>query len=62
LAELAVGQAYIDSDSDGLPDNWEREHGLQPDAPDQNRLIGSQGLTALELFLAEAAKPQKQKQ
>ena len=39
-----------DTDGDGMPDAWERENGLDPDTPDNNRL-NSDGYTALEVYL-----------
>ena len=41
-----------DSDGDGLPDAWEREHGLnEADAMDAARVAGPEGWTHLELWL-----------
>lgn len=41
-----------DSDGDGLPDAWEREHGLNPaDVADAARIAGPEGWTHLELWL-----------
>ena len=46
------GQPYADSDSDGMPDDWEKKHGLDPNnaadaADDQN----ADGYTNIEDFL-----------
>ena len=47
-----------DSDHDGLPDAWERSHGLNPNLADQNRRLSPGGVTALEIYLDElAARP-----
>jgi hypothetical protein len=44
-----------DSDSDGLPDEWEKRQGLDPvDATDRNKL-GKDGYTMLEIYLNELA-------
>jgi len=41
-----------DSDGDGLPDAWEREHGLDPaDGADAARVAGPESWTYLELWL-----------
>jgi len=41
----------VDSDRDGMPDEWERAHGLDPkNAEDRNRL-GGDGYTQLEVYL-----------
>lgn len=43
--------AGFDSDGDGLPDTWERDHQLNPnDASDGNKLAAS-GYTQLEMYL-----------
>lgn len=39
-----------DSDGDGMPDEWETTHGLNPGQADQNRL-NAEGYTALEVYL-----------
>ncbi len=39
-----------DSDGDGIPDDWESAHGLDPNLPDQNR-VNADGYTALEVYL-----------
>ncbi len=47
--------APLDSDHDGMPDDWETAHGLNPtDAADRN-FIGSSGYTKLEEYLNELA-------
>lgn len=45
----------IDTDHDGLPDTWEVKHGLDPRRPDQNARLAGSRVTALEVYLAEAA-------
>jgi pectate lyase len=48
---IAAGTPYRDADHDGMPDAWERAHGLDPsDASDGNR-TSSDGNTNLERFL-----------
>ena len=39
-----------DTDGDGMPDEWEKVHGLDPDKADQN-LLNPDGYTALEVYL-----------
>ena len=39
-----------DTDGDGIPDEWAKKHGLNPNVADQN-LINGLGYTALEVYL-----------
>ncbi|HEY9186698.1 MAG TPA: T9SS type A sorting domain-containing protein [Ignavibacteria bacterium] len=41
----------IDSDHDGMPDNWEISHGLNPNDPSDRNLLLSDGTTRLEQYL-----------
>lgn len=41
----------IDSDHDGMPDEWEIENGLDPNNPDDRNIIGEDGYTMLEKYL-----------
>jgi len=45
----------IDSDHDGMPDDWEIAHGLDPNNPDDRNLKVESGYTALEVYLNELA-------
>lgn len=55
---LQPGAAAPDRDGDGLPDAWERAHGLDADDPaDGARTNPSSGYTHLEDYLAELAAP-----
>ncbi|MCM1076879.1 MAG: pectinesterase family protein [Bacteroides sp.] len=40
----------VDSDGDGMPDEWEKANNLNPDVADNN-LLNSKGYTALEVYL-----------
>ena len=49
--ELKSTPAPVDTDHDGMPDAWEKTHGLDPnDAADRNRLAAD-GYTMLETYL-----------
>jgi pectate lyase len=52
-AILKGGVAPIDSDHDGMPDNWEKEHGLNPNNPKDgnSKNLNSIGYTNLEVYL-----------
>jgi large repetitive protein len=50
--ELHSLPAPLDSDHDGMPDDWERAHGLNPNDPlDRNGKIDPSGYTNLEKYL-----------
>lgn len=50
--ELQRGTASIDSDRDGMPDEWEKAHQLNPeDASDANKLSLHDQYTNLEMYL-----------
>ena len=50
-AKLRAGEAPEDSDADGMPDGWERKHGLDVTAQDHNGDRDGDGYTNLEEFL-----------
>jgi len=41
----------LDSDHDGMPDDWEIQHGLNPNNPDDRNIVNSDGYTNLEVYL-----------
>lgn len=46
------GEPYADSDADGMPDSWERIHGLNPgDAADASSDLNNDGYTNIEDFI-----------
>lgn len=46
------GEPYKDSDSDGMPDEWETKHGLNPnDAADASKDLNGDGYTNIEKFI-----------
>lgn len=45
---LAAGTAATDTDSDGMPDDWERENGLDPSDATDNILLRKDGYENLE--------------
>ena len=53
---LASGTPPVDTDRDGMPDDWERKLGLDPEDPDDRNgdIIGN-GYTNLENYLNELA-------
>ncbi|MCR3761162.1 RICIN domain-containing protein [Clostridium felsineum] len=55
--KLKGGNAPVDSDHDGMSDEWEIKHGLNPNDPsDANKLnLSADGYTNLEMYLDELA-------
>ncbi|MDE6340574.1 MAG: polysaccharide lyase, partial [Muribaculaceae bacterium] len=49
--ELKSSPAPIDSDHDGMPDEWEKSHGLNPEDASDRNMKHSSGYTALEVYL-----------
>jgi pectate lyase len=49
--ELKSKPAPQDTDHDGMPDDWERNNGLDPDNPDDRNKIADDGYTMLERYL-----------
>jgi pectate lyase len=49
--ELKSLPAPVDSDHDGMPDDWEQSHGLNPNNPDDRNTSNADGYTMLELYL-----------
>ncbi len=50
---LRSGEAPLDTDRDGMPDAWEMAKGLNPENPADRNIIGENGYTMLEIYLAE---------
>ncbi len=51
--ELQSATAPADTDFDGMPDEWETKHGLNPNDPDDRNNKHTSGYTALEIYLNE---------
>lgn len=50
--QYADSETVVDNDHDGMADEWERAHGLDPNNPDdRNNVISKAGYTALEVYL-----------
>ena len=52
---LASGTPPIDSDHDGMPDDWEIAHSLNPNNAADRNTVGANGYTMLENYLNELA-------
>lgn len=48
---LLQGTPYTDSDLDGIPDEWENGHGLDPHNPNDGSVITESGYSNLEIYL-----------
>ena len=51
---LTPGVAPLDTDKDGMPDEWEKKHGLDS-AKDDSAKVMSDGYTAIEVYANERA-------
>jgi pectate lyase len=52
---LTSGAASLDTDKDGMPDEWEKKNGLDPAKDDSAKVMPS-GYTAIEVYLNEVAE------
>jgi pectate lyase len=52
---LTPGVAPLDTDKDGMPDEWEKKHGLDPAKDDSAKVMPS-GYTAIEVYVNELAE------
>lgn len=50
------GKPRVDSDNDGLPDAWERKHGLNPNDPSDSARNSGNGYTWIEVYANELAE------
>lgn len=48
---LASAEAPVDTDGDGMPDEWEVANGLNPNDADDGKTVGEDGYTNLERYL-----------
>jgi len=57
LPDLKGGPASVDSDHDGMPDEWETAHGLDPSNKDDGNKtnLSADSYTNLEMYLNELA-------
>ncbi|MBS1210268.1 MAG: pectate lyase [Proteobacteria bacterium] len=53
--KLASGTPPVDSDEDGIPDDWELAHGLNPKDGKDAATLSASGYTNLEVYLNELA-------
>ena len=50
--EYGEWKPYVDTDGDGMPDEWERQYGLNPnDAADANGDLNGDGYTNIEKYI-----------
>lgn len=49
--KLESKEALPDTDGDGMPDEWEKANGLNPDNPDDGKEVSASGYTNLELYI-----------
>ncbi|MFZ6032718.1 MAG: T9SS type A sorting domain-containing protein [Melioribacter sp.] len=53
--ELNTYNVPVDSDHDGMPDDWETANGLDPNNPEDRNYVREDGYTFLEIYLNELA-------
>ncbi|MFV0268011.1 MAG: polysaccharide lyase family 1 protein [Draconibacterium sp.] len=58
--ELKSKPAPQDSDNDGMPDKWEKKHGLNTEVADNNLFTLDQNYTNLEMYINSLVQPNKQ--
>lgn len=51
LRSLVTSEPAKDTDGDGMPDEWELRHGLNPNDPKDGNAVGADGYTNLEKYL-----------
>ena len=56
---IAGGTAPVDTDKDGIPDVWEKAHGLNPNDPSDAMKLAPSGYTNLEVYVNSLAAPAK---
>ena len=49
--ELNSTEAPVDTDSDGIPDEWETVHGLNPNSAADGNTLNAEGYTMLEVYM-----------
>jgi hypothetical protein len=59
LPEYKSGEAPPDADRDGIPDEWEKAHGLDPKNATDGAAYRADGYTNLEHYLNELASTQR---
>lgn len=55
IAEVLGGEPPVDTDRDGMPDEWEAERGLDPRDPADGAKLSASGYSHLELYLHSRA-------
>jgi hypothetical protein len=51
IGEIKGAAAPVDTDKDGIPDAWEKAHGLNPNDPTDAAKLDPSGYTNLEVYL-----------
>ncbi|MEN6336714.1 MAG: pectate lyase, partial [Phycisphaerales bacterium] len=53
----ASGEPPVDTSKDGIPDEWEKAHGLSPEDPNVSNTLNAEGYTELEVYLDSLVTP-----
>jgi len=57
IGNLNAGTPIVDTDGDGMPDDFESAYGTNPTQADNNGDVNADGYTNLENYLHWAARP-----
>src|SRR5262249_50851150 len=50
IGEINAAQASADSDHDGIPDDWEKAHGMNPNDPTDAKSLDKSGYAMIEVY------------
>ena len=57
MGEIKTGPSLVDTDHDGIPDEWEKAHGLDPKDPTDAKKLDASGYLNIEIYLNSLATP-----
>jgi hypothetical protein len=60
IGEIKPATGPVDTDKDGIPDEWEKAHGLNSDDPADAKTLDKSGYMMIEVYANSLATPAKQ--